>query len=81
MSNGTALGQVSLLKILQRLLGGSSSSSTGTAISRSLYAVLGRPSLLPTVDALHLEGSVNQGMGAVIFSAGLTQTRSVPADE
>ena len=42
-----------------------------------LVRVLGGPSLLPTDDVLHLEGSVNQGMGAVIFSAGVTQTRSV----
>ena len=39
-----------------------------------LVRVLGRPSLLPTDDVLHLEGSVNQDMGAVIFSDGVTQT-------
>ena len=42
-----------------------------------LVRVLGRPSLLPTDDVLHLEGSVNQGMGAVMFSAGVSQTCSV----
>ena len=36
-----------------------------------LVCVLGGPSLLPTDDVLHLEGSVNQGMGATIFSAGV----------
>ena len=42
-----------------------------------LIRVLGEQSPLPTDDVLHLEGSANQGMGAVIFSAGVTQTRSV----
>ena len=42
-----------------------------------LVRVLGGPSLLPIDDVFHLEGSVNQGMGAVIFSAGVTQTRYV----
>ena len=37
-----------------------------------LVRVLGGPSLLPTDNVLHLEGSVNQGMGA-----GVTHTRSV----
>ena len=41
------------------------------------YLLVRRPSLLPADDVLHLKGSVNQGMGAVIFSAGVTQTRSV----
>ena len=44
-----------------------------------LVRVLRGPSLLPTDDVPHLEGSVNQGMGAMIFSVGVTQTRSVPS--